>query len=109
MPHPKAPGTATRVDDEGHLWDLMAREVNLYALFIHTWSAMGFAVSPELVNELLAFQSELIKARESPEATGGLARREEGLFNLLVKEIQRFREENQEFFPAAKMKFDPCF
>ncbi len=91
------------------LWDHLAREVNLYVLFMHTWSAMGYAVSPEVINELLAFQGDLLKARGRPEAIAALAVREEGVFNLMVKEIKRFKEESEEFFPSAKMKFDPCF
>lgn len=91
------------------LWDHLTREVNIYALFMQTWSAMGFNVSPELINELLSFQSDLIKARGRPEALAPLLKREEALFSQMVKEINRFREDTEEFFPAGKMKFEPCF
>jgi hypothetical protein len=102
-------------DEEGtrFLLSVLTREVNLYVLFIHTWNAMGYAVGPDVLSELLALQGEVLQAGKHLQGGAadleGLVKREEGVFRALMAEILRFKEDSEGFFPAIKMKFDPCF
>ncbi|MFQ5919621.1 MAG: hypothetical protein ACE5I4_06200, partial [Thermoplasmata archaeon] len=99
-----------------------AREVNTYVLFMHTWSAMGFVVSPELIGSLLELQDRIVDVRRtltSLEDGAGLdslsdsirdiAGREESVFHAMMEEIKKFKEETEDLFPAFKLNFDPCF
>jgi hypothetical protein len=101
---------------------ILAREVNTYVLFMHTWSAMGFVVSPELVGSLLELQGRIVGVRRdlvSLEAGTGLdslsdsvrdiADREETVFRAMMEEIKQFKDETEDLFPGFNMNFDPCF
>lgn len=100
---------------------MLAREVNTYALLLHTWSAMGFVVSPQTTEALLGFQVKVEDARKTLAKGGGddlgdlmdrlnaLADEEVALYRTLADEIERFREETEELLPASRLNFDPCF
>lgn len=100
---------------------MLAREVNTYVLFLQTWSAMGFVMSPDLVASLLELQAQVVEVREELAARGeegleplretlrGVADREESAYRSMMDEIKRFKEETEELFPAFKLNFDPCF
>ena len=101
---------------------ILAREVNTYVLFMHTWSAMGFVVSPELVGSLLELQDRIVRVRkdlESLKASAGLdslsesvrniADREETVFRAMMEEIKQFKDATEDLFPGFNMNFDPCF
>jgi hypothetical protein len=98
---------------------ILAREINIYVLFLQTWSAMGFLVSPELVSSLLELQQKVMEARprvmeantiqDLQEDLLYIATREEEVFNRMMEEIKKFKEETEDVFPALKLNFDPCF
>lgn len=100
---------------------MLAREVNTYALLLHTWSAMGFVVGPEAMEALLGFQVTVEEARKALAKGEGddlgsltddlatLAEEEAALYRVLSNEIERFREETEDLLPASKLNFDPCF
>ena len=101
---------------------ILAREVNTYVLFMHTWSAMGFVVSPGLVGSLLELQARVVGVRKdlaSLKAGDGLdslldsardiADREETVFGAMMEEIKQFKDETEDIFQGFDMNFDPCF
>lgn len=101
---------------------ILAREVNTYVLFMHTWSAMGFVVSPGLVGSLLELQARVMGVRKdlgSLKAGDGLdslldsvrdiANREETVFGAMMEEIKQFKDETEDIFRGFDMNFDPCF
>ncbi len=101
---------------------ILAREVNTYVLFMHTWSAMGYVVSPGLVGSLLELQDRIVGVRKdlaSLEARADLdslsdsvrdiADREETVFRAMMEEIRQFKDETEDLFPGFTMNFDPCF
>ncbi|MEE9163777.1 MAG: hypothetical protein V3U17_03140 [Thermoplasmata archaeon] len=101
---------------------ILAREVNTYVLFMHTWSAMGFVVSPGLVGSLLELQAQVVGVRKdlaSLKAGDGLdslsdsvrdiADREETVFGAMMEEIKQFKDETEDIFQGFDMNFDPCF
>ncbi len=101
---------------------ILAREINTYVLFMHTWSAMGFVVGPELIGSLLELQDRIVGVRKdlaSLEASADLnslsepvrdiADREETVFRAMMEEIRQFKDETEDLFPAFKLNFDPCF
>lgn len=95
---------------------LLAREVNLYVLFLHTWAAMGFAVDPGAVADILELQEGVVAAMRALDEGGDhrepladVLAREEGVFRRLMEEIKGFKEQTEELFPSLKLKFDPCF
>ncbi|MEE8232088.1 MAG: hypothetical protein V3R46_02060 [Thermoplasmata archaeon] len=101
---------------------ILAREVNTYVLFMHTWSAMGFVVSPGLVGSLLELQARVMGVRKdlgSLKAGDGLdslldsvreiANREETVFGAMMEEIKQFKDETEDIFRGFDINFDPCF
>ncbi len=101
---------------------ILAREVNTYVLFMHTWSAMGFVVSPGLVGSLLELQARVMGVRKdlgSLKAGDGLdsllgsvrdiANREETVVGAMMEEIKQFKDETEDIFRGFDMNFDPCF
>ncbi|MFQ5987028.1 MAG: hypothetical protein ACE5KQ_06685, partial [Thermoplasmata archaeon] len=85
---------------------VLAREVNTYVLFMHTWSAMGFVVSPELIGSLLELQDEIMGTRRDLTSLGAdaglgslsgslhdIADREETVFRAMMEEIKKFKDE----------------
>jgi hypothetical protein len=101
---------------------VLAREVNTYVLFMHTWSAMGYMVSPELIGSLLELQDRIVNVRRSltslaadagleslSEPVRDIAGREETVFLAMMEEIKKFKDETEGLFPAFKLNFDPCF
>ncbi|MFQ6013106.1 MAG: hypothetical protein ACE5LS_05630 [Thermoplasmata archaeon] len=101
---------------------ILAREVNTYVLFMHTWSAMGFVVSPELIGSLLDLQDRILAVRKALTSLGAragldslsdsvqdIADREERVFRSMMEEIKKFKDETEDLFPAFKLNFDPCF
>lgn len=98
------------------LASLLAREVNLYVLFLHTWSAMGFVVNPGVIADLLGLQEGVVAAIRAIDEGGDHRKplaevlgQEEAIFRRLMEEIKGFKEETEDFFPSLKLKFDPCF
>ena len=101
---------------------ILAREVNTYVLFMHTWSAMGFVVSPGLVGSLLELQARVVGVRKdlAPLKAGDgldslldsvrdIADREETVFGAMMEEIKQFKDETEDIFRGFDMNFDPCF
>ncbi len=101
---------------------ILAREVNTYVLFMHTWSAMGFVVSPGLVGSLLELQARVMGVRKdlgSLKAGDGLdslldsvreiANREETVVGAMMEEIKQFKDETEDIFRGFDINFDPCF
>lgn len=98
---------------------VLAREINIYVLFLQTWSAMGFLVSPDLVASLLELQRKVVEVKPKlmeANSLGSLqaelediAQREQEVFNKMMEEIKSFKEETEDLFPALSLNFDPCF
>ncbi len=101
---------------------ILAREVNTYVLFMHTWSAMGFVVSPGLVGSLLELQARVVGVRKNlaslrpsagldslSESVRDIADREETVFGAMMEEIKQFKDETEDIFRGFDMNFDPCF
>jgi hypothetical protein len=108
------------LQDTANWLRILAREVNTYVLFLQTWSAMGFLVSPELVASLLELQGKVLEARSQLSGEGrrvkdlkevllDIASREDQVFRKMMEEIKKFKEETEDVFPALKLNFDPCF
>ncbi len=101
---------------------ILAREVNTYVLFMHTWSAMGFVVSPGLVGSLLELQARVVGVRKDlaslkagdsldslSDSVRDIADREETVFGAMMEEIKQFKDETEDIFRGFDMNFDPCF
>ena len=101
---------------------ILAREVNTHVLFMHTWSAMGFVVSPELIGSLLELQGRIVEVRGNlaalevnagldslTESVQDIAGREETVFVAMMEQIKKFKEDTEDLFPAFQLNFDPCF
>ena len=101
---------------------ILAREVNTYVLFMHTWSAMGFVVSPGLVGSLLELQAQVVGVRKDlaslkasdsldslSDSVRDIADREETVFGAMMEEIKQFKDETEDIFQGFDMNFDPCF
>ena len=118
-PAPPVPDTVQGTSSWLHI---LAREVNTHVLFMHTWSAMGFVVSPELIASLLELQDRILEVRKDLRSLGPdagldplaasvreIADREEAVFRAMMEEIKKFKDETEDLFPAFKLNFDPCF
>lgn len=118
----EAPSIPDTVQGTSSWLRVLAREVNTYVLFMHTWSAMGFVVSPGLVGSLLELQDQIVGTRKDLTAQGAdadldslseplrdIADHEETVFRAMMEEIKKFKDETEDLFPAFKLNFDPCF
>ncbi len=121
-PTQEAPSIPDTVQGTSSWLRVLAREVNTYVLFMHTWSAMGFVVSPGLIASLLELQDQIMGTRRDLTSQGtkadldnlseplrDIAHREETVFRAMMEEIKKFKDETEDLFPAFKLNFDPCF
>lgn len=98
---------------------MLTREINTFVLFLQTWSAIGFAVAPELASSIVDLQSKVMELRSRisgrrelkglADGISEVASQEAEVYGKLTEEIKRFKEESEGIFPAFKLNFDPCF